>query len=123
MLIKRIYKVIPVPIFYVDDLGWAGGRSYGPYIRILKRLKDDRGLLEHELQHCRQFYRTFGLIHKVLYKFSRRYRYFAEIECYKIQLSHNVNKDAAIKRFVEYITTRYNLDVSASKAELDLRRT
>jgi len=114
-----IYGIIPIPVFYVDDLDWAAGRSYGFFIRIKKDYKDDRGLLEHELQHCRQFYRTL-MLHPLLYKFSKTYRYNSELECYRVQLSFSQNKNRSAKHFVKYITTWYKLDVLPGKALSDL---
>lgn len=119
MKIRMIYGVIPVPVFYVKSLGWAAGRSNGFFVRIVEKYKDDKGLLEHELQHCRQFYRTFGL-HGFLYKFSKKYRYNMEIECYRIQLKFCANRKATARKFAEFLTTRYDLDVSKARAIMDL---
>jgi hypothetical protein len=120
MKIKFIYGIIPVPVFYVDSLGKAAGRSNGFIIRVVKEYKSDKGLLEHELQHCRQFYRTLA-IHAFLYKFSKKYRYKAEIEAYKIQLKYCENKDASAKKFANFLATNYSLDVSEAEALSDLK--
>ena len=50
---KRIFGFIPVPVFYVESVrdGFAGV-SYGPFIRIAKKYREDVGLLNHELHHC-----------------------------------------------------------------------
>ncbi len=122
MKIKRIYGIIPVPVFYVEDLGKFAGTSNGFFVRIVEKYKDDRGLLEHELQHCRQFYRTFMLPHVLLYKFVSKYRYFAEIECYRIQLKFAKDYESALNKFANFLATRYRLYLNPDKVEADLRK-
>ena len=117
---RRIYGIIPVPVFYVDDLGPFAGRSNGFFVRIVEKYKEDRGLLEHELQHCRQFYRTLCL-HGLLYKFVDKYRYKMELECYKIQLGFCKDREASIKHFSNFLATLYNLDIDPAQVEKDLR--
>jgi len=120
MKIKFVYGILPAFIFYVKTLGdFAAGRSNGFIIRVVEKYKDDEGLLEHELQHCRQFYRTLG-IHGLLYKFSKKYRYEAEVEAYRIQLKYCQDKKASIRKFAEFLSTKYNLDVTKTKALIDL---
>lgn len=121
MKIKRIYGIIPVPVYYVEDLGKFAGRSYGFFISIVEKYKDDRGLLEHELQHCRQFYRTFTL-HGFLYRFISKYRYAMEIECYRIQLTFAKDYESALNHFANFLATRYKLYLNPNKVEADLRK-
>ncbi len=121
MKIKTVYGFIPVPVFIAKDLGWAAGRAYGVFVRIKEKYKDDEGLLQHELQHIRQFYRTL-MLHPLLYKFSARYRYNAELECYRVQLRYAKNKDRTLKYFVKLLTTRYGLKLDAKSVENDLRK-
>jgi len=118
---KYVYGFIPVPVLIVKDLGWAAGRAYGFFIRIKEDYKDDVGLLEHELQHIRQFYRTLGL-HNLMYKFSDRYRYNSELECYRIQLKYATYYEQTLSRFVKLLMTRYNLKLNETSVEKDLRK-
>lgn len=53
------------------------GLTIGPVCLIQKRYREDAGLLEHELEHARQFWVTFGL-HLIFYPLSRHYRLWAE---------------------------------------------
>ena len=119
---RAIYKIIPVPVFYVDPFkdGFAG-KSNGFFVRIDKNYKDDKGLLEHELQHCRQFYRTL-MLHGLFYNFSKKYRYKAEIECYKIQIAcyDESRHDYLIDKFSNFLATKYNLNLDVEKVKQDL---
>lgn len=119
MKFRFIFKIIPVPVFYVDDLGDFAGRSNGFFVRIVKDYKDDKGLIEHELQHCRQFYRTL-MLHGLLYKFSKKYRYKAELECYKLQLTYCEDRMASAIRFTNFICDKYGLDEDPNLVKLDL---
>jgi hypothetical protein len=119
--IKRIYcSIDELPEIYsiFDDINEEYDKMD---FNILKKYKNDRGLLEHELQHCRQFYRTLG-IHAVLYKLSANYRYKAELECYRVQLRYAKSSFTAVKYFTKYLTTRYNLKLDAATVEKDLKR-
>lgn len=119
-MVRFVYGIIPVPVFYVDDLDWAAGRAYGIFVRIKKGYEDDEGLIEHELQHIRQFYRL-PLIHFALYKFSAWYRYNAELECYKIQLSYCTHYETCVNHFAEFLTTRYGLKLEITQVIQDLK--
>lgn len=99
--------------FYVDSLpdGFAG-KANGPVIRILKKYKDDQGLLAHEKVHVRQWWMTLGL-HSILYLLSDRYKLWAEVEAYKEQLKHT---PSSALQFAGFIAEKYGLDVSVNKA-------
>ncbi len=87
--IKRIYKIIPIPIFVVPNKTLRlDAKSYGLFILIEEENKNDEGLIVHELTHCKQFYRTFGL-HNVLYSISKEYRFRAEYEAYTTQYKYD----------------------------------
>lgn len=110
MNIEYIFKIIPIPIFYVETMeGGFAGKSHGFFIRIKADCKDDIGLLQHELTHCKQHYRTF-LLHGCLYLFSQKYRYRAEIEAYRVQLQYSSNKERSAIKFANFIATKYNID-------------
>jgi hypothetical protein len=55
-----------IPTFYVDKLGGKAGKSNGFFIRILKKYKDDIGIHQHELRHCKQFF-LIGFISMAIY--------------------------------------------------------
>lgn len=108
-----IYKLIPVPVFWTDRFlkDWQGGVSCGFFCILRPKYKEDKGLLEHELTHCKQFYRTLS-IHVWLYKFSAKYRLSAEVEAYKKQLEYHTDKELNIDWMAKAISERYDLDVS-----------
>lgn len=57
-MFKFIYGVIPVPVKFTDNMADnTAGYARGPLIRLRPRYVDDRGLLEHELEHVRQYWR------------------------------------------------------------------
>ena len=80
-MIRFIYKIIPIPILYIDSLVKLAGRSYGVFIAIKEEHRGNEALLQHELVHCRQFYRTLGL-HGILTLVSKKYRLAVEIEAH-----------------------------------------
>lgn len=59
--------------------------TYGPLILIRPQHKGDKGLLEHEKTHVKQWRRR-KLTHAALYRMSRSYRLDCEVEAYKRQL-------------------------------------
>jgi len=76
-------------IIYTDRLpAHANGCANAFIIRIRPGHKDDRGLLEHEKVHIRQWWRTLGL-HSLLYLLSKRYRLWAEVRAYRRQLEYS----------------------------------
>ena len=83
-MITFVYKILPVYIRYVDyqvkalNLANPWGAANGFVIRIEKEYKDNDSLLEHELNHVRQWYRHGMIIHSLLYRYSMKYRAWAE---------------------------------------------
>ena len=84
----------------------------GFLIFIRPEYKDDIGLLEHEKVHVKQFLCTLGL-HSILYRLSERYRLWAEVQAYKVQLIHSPGNEAL---FATFIAERYGLDISTAAA-------
>ena len=111
MKLMFVYKVLPALVFYTDNVKTGfGGMAYGPVVKIRKKYENvDRGLLEHELTHVEQWYRTLGT-HGIWYLLSRKYRLTSEVEAYKVQASY-YNYDAT-GWMADAILTKYNLNVS-----------
>lgn len=101
-----------------NGVHWRAGFVFGPLIFIRPKYRDDVGLLAHEQEHVRQFWRTFCL-HGLFYHFSPKYRLQAEAEAYAVQLHHSpVEKQAArLKYYADFIATRYKLKVTQAEAE------
>lgn len=85
----------------------------GPVILIRPEFKGDRGLLEHEKVHRKQWLRTLGL-HGLLYWFVPEYRLAAEIEAFREQSKHY--PDDRMPRFAELLASNYKLKITAENA-------
>ena len=117
-----VFGFCPVKLEYVPDddpdMGWAAGKSWGPVIKIKESFKDDKGLLEHEIVHSKQFYRTCGLW-SIFYRFSSSWRYDSEVEAYAVQITHAPEKDVErlLDLFATFVVERYDLVVEHSEAK------
>jgi hypothetical protein len=117
--LRWIYKIIPVPVFYrrIMRPGFAGvSRTF--FIVIKPELRNKGKILEHELIHCKQFYRTLGL-NILLNNLSHKYRYKSELEAYgeQVRLGGLTAKEAA-----EFIVSSYRIpDLTVEKVIGDLR--
>ena len=117
MKLEFVYKIIPIPVFYKDSLVRLAGRSFGVFIAIKEEHKNNEAILQHELVHCRQFYRTLGF-HGIMYHLSESYRLKAEIEAYKITITHKgYTNRLQSKWIVDTLKQNYKLDVSRQKIE------
>jgi hypothetical protein len=78
-------------IFYRPSLGIRDGEpiyglTKGPIVWIMEAVKDDAGILAHELEHVRQFWRH-GMIVHILLLLIPSYRAWCEAEAMKKQNS------------------------------------
>jgi hypothetical protein len=88
----------------------------------------DIGLLNHEMEHCKQYSRIpfiSWFYHPLMYLFSDRYRYRSELEAYKKQLDSisrtQTNKEEKAMSFAKSISTNYklkNVDLQETVKEL-----
>lgn len=119
MTIKFVYGFLPAIVQYVDALpdGFAG-RANAIYIKILLGYKEDRGILEHELVHVKQCYRTF-FMHGLIYRLSKSYRLSSEAEAYATQLKINKidGKEDYTDFYAKRITEIYDLNVTFNEAK------
>ena len=101
--------------YYTDRFIDQGSRGCcrGPLIFIRPQYRDDRGLLEHEKVHRRQWLRTLSLS-SWLYLFVPEYRLAAEVEAYKVQAE--CYTDDRLPRFAKIISTKYDLKVTEEAA-------
>jgi hypothetical protein len=135
--------MIPHIIKYTDNLPEGiGGQANGPLIRIRPKYKGDRGLIEHELEHVKQWwvatllsavliaaglyhfneplYGAIGSIgvHGLLYKLIPAYRLWCEVQAHKVQAEYSPQ---SVGFFAKRIATMYGLKITAEKAEKLLR--
>ena len=101
--------IFPALVFYTDNLPEnKAGVANAFVIRIRPKYKTDKGLLQHELVHVKQWFRTFTL-HSPLYMFSKSYRLKAELEAYREQLKYY--EDDRTEMFAGFICNDYDLNV------------
>lgn len=93
--------------------------TIGPIILIREHQVGNRGLLEHERVHVRQFWRTLGMcgIGRLL---SRRYRLRCEVEAYREQLKWT--GPAHVAAFSYYLCRNYGLDITHEQAMRELTK-
>jgi hypothetical protein len=117
-MIKFIKGIFPAIVSYSTNLksGFAGQTS-GFVVTIRPECKSDEGLLQHELVHVWQFYRTFG-IHSILYKFIEKYRLSCEIEAYKKQLKYSPDY---LLYYAERVATMYDIKITKKEVLMLLK--
>lgn len=105
-----LYKV-----FYTDRFipQKYSARAIGPIILIRPSYKGNKGLLEHEKVHVRQFWSTLGL-YGIPYMLSKKYRLKCELQAYKEQLKYADTDKRSL--FANYLATKYNLDITQEQA-------
>lgn len=116
---RYIYSIIPIPVIVTKRFISTrfSAVSLGIAILILPEYKDNEALVQHELTHCRQFYRTLGL-HALLYWLSKKWRYKSELEAWRVQIDINPKAwDLAVKMLLN----SYNLDRTEQEIKRDLR--
>jgi hypothetical protein len=106
----------PLTFYVKNKMKGFQGMTNGPVIRIVKSSKEDEGLYQHEWTHVKQWL-VLPIIHSLLYRFNKKYRYKCELSAYKKQLKYSPGNE---NLFAEYICERYNLDVDKSKVLKDL---
>jgi len=84
----------------------CSGIAYGPIVFIRPEYVRDRGLLEHELVHTRQFWNPMKWF---------KGRLWWEVEAYKEQVKWY--PEDRTREFARLIATGYGLGVSEGKAE------
>lgn len=89
----------------------------GPFIFVRPEHKGDKGLIEHEKVHRKQFFRTFGL-HGLLYLFVPEYRLAAELEAFAEQAKHY--PDDRTLKFAHLIASNYGLKITVAFAHAAL---
>jgi hypothetical protein len=116
MEIRWTYRCLPAFLFYSRHLKRSGGITFGPFIVLKKKYQGDAsaaaaGLIEHELTHVRQFYRTCGL-NGPRYLFAR-WRLAYEVEAFRAELRHAPDAAGA---FAWCLANRYRLGITESEA-------
>jgi hypothetical protein len=88
LALARIWRALPVPIVVMQRLpGRLVGLSMGMFIIVRADHAADRPTIIHELEHCKQFWRGWGVLHMLRYYFNRNYRLQAELEAFRAELA------------------------------------
>lgn len=122
-MISRVYGILPVWTIFTEKFLPQGraGQCYGIFNVIKPASRGDKGIIEHELVHSRQWYRGLGVFHWLRYKYSWAYRYRAELQAYAVQLTHY--DEFSVSRmmlFAKYISETYDLPIKYDLAFSDL---
>jgi hypothetical protein len=102
---------------FADKPSWVGGYAKRWKIYILEKYRNDKGILEHEKCHVRQWWYTLGLF-GILYRFEW-FRLWSEVQAYKLQIACYDYKN--YKFFAQMLANRYNLDITEEEALQKLR--
>jgi len=100
-------------------LDWKAGYSRAWFVRIRPAYKDDKGLEAHEVEHVRHWWYSLGFS-SILYLLSKRFRLWAEVKCYKVQLEYAADREEARRSFAIRLATNYDLDIIVSEALIAL---
>lgn len=108
-------------VIYTDRLIPSRYDAYtiGPIVLIREHQVGNRGLLEHERVHVRQFWRTLGLV-GLGRLISRRYRLACEVEAYREQLKWTGAHYAPL--YAWYLVDNYDLDITHEQAMKELTK-
>jgi hypothetical protein len=109
----------PALIIYTDDLpDDVGGRSFGPYVRIRPKYRDDEGILQHELSHVELWWLTFGL-NGLIERIFPPYRLWNEARAYRVQVLYGITLDDAAERLA---SAHYGFGITTEQAIALIKR-
>lgn len=113
MKITFVYGILPAIVIYTDRLKfWQAGAANAMIVRIRPHYKNDEGLLAHELEHVKQAYRGILIIHALLYLFAPKYRFWAEVQAYRKQLTLSADKKTDSVKYARAISQKYRIDIT-----------
>jgi len=81
----------------------------GPKVQIRLKYVLDKGVLNHELAHCRQCGRLL-ILHPILYKLSKHYRLLSELQAYREQVKeYQYTKFNEFTWIIDRLVNEYNI--------------
>jgi len=106
---------------YTDDMKeGTGGYAKGWFIRLRPKYREDKGILEHEKCHVRQWFFTLGS-HSLLYLFFKPYRLWSEVQAYREQLDWPPalldRPEYLLDKYAGFISTKYKLGITREEAK------
>lgn len=90
------------------------GYTYLCFALIRPQYKNDKGLIEHEKTHVKQFWKA-PFIHGLLYRFSDVYRLKSEVEAYRAQIKVEANPN--VYRYATMLSKNYGLKLTVNDAK------
>ena len=93
----------------------VGGYARFWFVRIRPKYKDDFGILQHELIHVAYWWK-YGVIGRLLYKFSKKWRLSEEVDAYREQLKYASDQERYRDMYAGFISKNYGVDVTQEEA-------
>ena len=88
-------------------------------VTVDEKYKNDAGLLEHEIEHVKQY--SKNPLHALMYKWCSWYRYKCEIAAYKIQTKvYGYTEKSQYNWIVNAMLDKYNIHKSKEQILEDL---
>lgn len=116
-----IWLILPVPVISVPQMpGRLVGLCLGPMVLVRDDYANDWPTIVHELTHCRQFWRGFGLVHLLRYYASRSYRLRTEVEAFRAELAVCAasERPQRLKDSARALATSYSLGLDTEACRL-----
>ena len=107
-------------IIYTDKFQFKGFDAhsiFAPIILIRPSRKNDLSIIAHEKKHSKDIWMCGWIIAGLLYLCSKKFRYWFELRGYREELKLAPYRKNLI---AQYLSTKYNLKVSHTKAFKDL---
>lgn len=108
-----------IPILFIPKKGNILGfeaYNFGFIIICNSDFQNDLSIVNHELKHSEQFFKSFGA-HIFLYYFSKKYRYKAELAAYKVSVQYGM----IIENAATMLINCYNVNISKEQCLKDLQ--
>jgi len=125
---KRVWRLlwvwgfIPVLVFAIRQPKAGDAMARGFFIQVARMQWHNHAIVQHELVHVRQFWRSL-MLHGLLYNMWGWYRLHAEAEAYAEQLRWipRAEFDQALSEFAGFLATMYRLNTNKAYTELLIR--
>ena len=119
MKVYKVYKILPAFVFINDKFvpKRFGALTIGIFIFLKKKHENNEALIQHELEHVKQFYKTFGM-NTICYLVNKKKRIEYEASAYAVQLFYTSKKyfQEKLELFSNYLATKYNTDITPARA-------
>jgi hypothetical protein len=113
----RIWRFLPVPLFEVASMKVGNAAARGPFMQVDTANWNNAPIIQHELTHVRQFWRSL-MLHGIMYGAWPWYRLHAEAEACAEELRWIPREEfwPSVKEFARNLTKLYHLNVTYVEA-------